>query len=386
MRTGQFTDSYLPIVNGVSTFIQLFTHTLGKLGHEPYIFTFGHRRHADREPNVIRSAGVPLGTTGYHAALTHSRRAWAIAETMDVIHTHHPFLSGALTARLSRRQNKPLIFTSHSRYDYYARYYLPFLPRRAAIGLASAWMRRFARYCDLIIAVSEAAESMLKSFGVAAPIEIIYNGSDLDRFNRVAPAARTELGLPPDAFVFMYIGRLGPEKNLPALLCAFAQAQRRAPQAQLAIVGGGPQSKACIERVHELGIADHVRFLGMRPPETIPALLGAADAFVTASVTEGHPMTIIEALAAGRPVLGFDVPGIHETVIAGENGLLALPDPKALGECIAHLVEQPALCARLSDGARRSAQQYSIETTTRRIVGHYERLLREKRGAPEPAA
>lgn len=379
MRAGQFTDSYLPIVNGVSTFIHLFKQSLEKLEVEPCLFTFGHTRYADREPNVVRSPGWPLGKTGYHFALNHSRRAQALAETMDVLHTHHPFLSGALAARISRRQNKPLIFTNHTRYDHYSRYYLPFLPRRVALSLLGAWMRRFARACDLIIAVSAAAEAMLKSLHVCAPIAVIPNGIDLDRFARVQPMQRSDLALPPDGFLFMYVGRLGPEKNLERLLEAFGQARFAAPHITLAIVGDGPQASALRKRTQESGLSGSVRFVGARSIETIPSLLGAADAFVTASVTESHPMTVIEALAAGRPVLGFDVPGIRETVSDGVDGLLAQSDPQALGERMAQVALDRALCARLSAGARRSARQYDIGATTRRIVAHYERLIRERK-------
>ena len=382
MRAGQFTDSYLPILNGVSTFIRIFKRTLETLGHEPHVFTFGYIDRVDPEPNVIRSPGLPLGHTGYTVGPTYSRRAWSIAHSMDILHAHHPFVGGPLASRISRRLNKPLVFTNHTRYDLYARYYAPFLPERAARGLLGAWMRRFARRCDLIIAVSAAARTMLTSFGVDAPIEIIPNGIDLEPFAQAASAARPDLGLPPNAVVLMYVGRLGPEKNLLTLLDAFWHALHEASRAILVFVGGGPQAASVRERVSRLNLADNVRFLGIHPNEEIPSLLGAANAFVTASITESHPITIIEALAAGRPVLAFDVPGICETVVDGENGLLAPIDPAALGACMARLAADAELRARLSDGARRSAAQYSMDITTRRIVEHYERLIKERNEPP----
>ncbi|HJW82950.1 MAG TPA: glycosyltransferase [Anaerolineae bacterium] len=378
MRAGQFTDAYLPILNGVSTLIHLFKRTLEAFGHEPYVFTFGYTGRADAEPNIVRSRGWPIGRTGYYAGLAHSRRAWSIARTMDMLHTHHPFQSGALAARLSREVNRPLVFTNHTRYDLYARHYLPFLPEPAARAFLGVWMRRFARRCDLIVAVSAATKTMLEAFRVTAPIDIIPNGIELDRFARAAPAARADLGLPPEAFVLMYVGRLGPEKNLVALLDAFAHAARRAPNVALALVGGGPLEAALRQRARELNRVDRIRFLGTFPNEKIPSILGTANAFVTASVTEGHPLTIVEALASGRPALGFDVPGIRETIVDGENGLLTQASPSALGDGMACLASDAQLCARLGDGAQRSAQQYSIETATRRILNHYERLIREK--------
>ena len=378
MRAGQFTDSYLPIVNGVSTFIHVFTGALERLGHEPTVFTFGRAQNSHSAPRVIRSPGLPLGRSGYYVAPTYSRRAWSIARSMDVLHAHHPFVAGPLAARLRRQLNKPLVFTNHTRYDYYARVYLPFLPRRQAIGLLGAWMRRFVRQCDLIIAVSPSTHTMLTSLGVEAPIEIIYNGIDLERFARATPERRSNLGLPADAFVLMYVGRLGAEKNVDMLLEGYAMMRHGAPQAVLALVGDGPHTPRLRERASQLGVADCVRFLGMQPYDRIPSLLGAADAFVTASITEGHPMTIIEALAAGQPVLAFDVAGIRETVIDGENGLLAHVSAQSLARNMTRVATDAGLRARLSAGARRTAARYEIETTAQRIVEHYEDLIRER--------
>ena len=386
MRAGQFTDSYLPIINGVSTFVHVFSGALETLGHEPYVFTFGRERPADSAARIIRSPGLPLGGSGYHVAPTYSRRAWSIARSMDVLHAHHPFVAGSLAARLRRRWNRPLVFTNHTRYDYYARVYLPFLPKRQAIGLLGAWMRRFARQCDLIIAVSPSTHTMLKSLGVEAPIEIVYNGVDVERFARAAPAPRPDLGLPPDAFVLMYVGRLGEEKNVEALLEAYAIARRSAPRAILALVGDGPHTPRLRECASQLGLADGVRFLGMHSYDEIPSTLGAADAFVTASITEGHPMTIIEALAAGRPVLAFDVPGIRETVIDAENGLLAQVDVRALAQNMTRVATDAELHARLSEGARRTAARCDIQVTAQRIVEYYECLIREARNGRSPDA
>ncbi len=382
MRTGQFTDSYLPIVNGVSIFVQVFKQTLERLGHEPYVFTFGHTQYDDRESNVIRSPGLPLGSSGYHVGPRYSPHARALSRSMDVLHAHHPFVGGMLAARLSRQLNKPLIFTNHTRYDYYAHHYLRILPRRTALGLLGAWMRRFTRRCDLVIAVSRSAQSMLESLGVDTPIEIIPNGIDLHRFERATPLPKSDLELPPDAIVLMYVGRLGPEKNLNTLLESFAQARHSAPRMVLALVGDGPQAASVKKMISELNLDDSVRLLGMRSNDDIPSLLGASDAFVTASVTEGHPMTIIEALAAHRPVLAFDVPGIRETVVDGKNGLLAQIDARALAENMARIASDADLRARLSEGARHTATQYSMDITTRRIVAHYERLIRERNPRP----
>jgi len=380
MKVGQITDCYLPVINGVTTFVRLFKRTLALTGADPYIFTSGHTRYADDEPNVIRSPGLPLGATGYYAAPRHPARVWQAARRMDVLHAHHPFLALGFAARARRQGGQPIVFTSHTRYDLYARYYLPFLPARTAAALMSALVRRAIRQCDLILAVSDAARDMLAAMRVAAPVEVVTNGIELERFAAAQPAARADLGLPPEAFMALYVGRLGPEKNLPLLLHAFAHAAPLTPRAVLALVGDGPLAGDLRRQAAELGLRHRVLFLGRYPNEDIPALAAAADLFVTASVSEGHPITVIEALAAGCPVVAFRAPGIQETIRDDENGLLApAADPALLGQALARLVLDPDLRARLALGARASAAQYDIRLTTRRILGCYEILLRDRR-------
>lgn len=379
MRIAQFTDSYLPIVNGVSTFLSILKRTLTNLGHDPYVFTFGYTRRIDSEPNILRSWGIPLGRTGYYVGPTYSREVWLVAQSCDVLHVHHPFVCGALAARLSRRQNKPLIFTSHTRYDLYAHYYVRVIPERWTRALLAAWMRRFTHNCDLVIAVSAAARMMLESLGVDAPIEIIPNGIELDRFTQALPAERAKFDLPSQAFVFVYVGRLGPEKNLHTLIDALAIARRGGADLHLMLIGAGPEEQALREYVRAQNLSECVRFPGVFSNEEIPSLLGLSDAFVTASTTEGHPLTLIEAMATGRPVVAFDVPGIQETIVDGECGLLAQVDAGVLAEQMLRLAGDPDLYARLSDGARRVAQQYNIENTTRCYISHYERLIEERK-------
>jgi glycosyltransferase involved in cell wall biosynthesis len=147
-------------------------------------------------------------------------------------------------------------------------------------------------------------------------------------------------------------------------------------------VGDGPLAGELRERAGALGLGERIHFLGRRANDAVPGVAAAADAFITASVTEGHPITVIEALAAGCPVLAFSAPGIGETVEHGRNGLLAsAEDPAALGQVLVQLAEAPDLRQRLSAGARQSAQQYDIRLTTRRIQDHYEQLLKARRPA-----
>jgi glycosyltransferase involved in cell wall biosynthesis len=376
MRLGHLTDCYLPVLNGITTFVRVCRRAGEQAGVETYVFTSGHLGYPDAEPRVLRAPGLPLGRTGYAAYWRYPPAMLAQARRLDVLHAHHPFMALGQGAALRRQTGQPLVFTAHTRYDLYADHYLPFLPTRLARALMAALLRRVTRPVDLIIAVSAATETMLKAQGVTAPIEIIPNGIELERFTAAAPAGRAALGLPLDDFLALYVGRLGPEKNLPLLLDAFADAvQQSTAPLSLALVGSGALEADLRRQTDRLGLSGRVHFLGQQPNEAIPGLVATADAFITASLTEGHPITVIEALAAGQPVVALAVPGLRETITDGYNGLLAPPDPAALGAALARLAAASDLRAALRAGARASAAQYSITATTQRLIARYTDLL-----------
>ena len=108
-----------------------------KAGHEVFIFTFGDLDYPDDETNVIRSPGLPLTDTGYYLNFRYSRRAKALLQTMDLVHVHHPFLSGRLALNYCRPLHIPIVFTNHTRYDLYAQAYLPLLPEEIQRNLSA---------------------------------------------------------------------------------------------------------------------------------------------------------------------------------------------------------------------------------------------------------
>src|SRR5262245_45679406 len=113
MRIGMMTDVYKPYVSGVISYIDLNKRALEELGHEVYIFTFGDPDEQD-DARVIRSPGLALADTGFHISLMYKAAAKKFLRTMDVVHVHHPFLSGRLALRYCRRKQIPVIFTNHT--------------------------------------------------------------------------------------------------------------------------------------------------------------------------------------------------------------------------------------------------------------------------------
>ena len=147
------------------------------------------------------------------------------------------------------------------------------------------------------------------------------------------------------------------------------------------IVGNGPEYDNLVDRVQHMGIADRVHFTGQVSYDELPRYLATADAFVTASVTEVHPLSVIEAQAAGLPVLGIQSPGVSDTIKDGETGILAQEEDLALFTVkMVRLVTDREGLERMSAEARESAQAYAYDRTSRILLNHYQRLIEEVSG------
>jgi glycosyltransferase involved in cell wall biosynthesis len=370
-------DTYKPHVSGITNYIDLNKRYLEQAGHDVFVFTFGDQEYTDDEPRVFRSPGVPLSDTGYFLSLRYSRPAKKNLLTMDVVHVHHPFLSGRLALHYCRPLQIPIIFTNHTRYDLYAQTYLPMMPEEISHNLLQAYLPSFCEAVDLVISPSAGMEKILRQLEVTAPIEVVPNGVDLSLFYKTEPYPRAEFGFKSTDILLVYAGRVAGEKNLNFLLRAFAGVAQAIEDVHLLIVGGGPkpvldEMKSLAE---ELGIGERVRFTGMVAYEKLPAYLAMCNVFVTASVTEVHPLSVIEAMGAGLPVVGIHSPGVSDTVKDGETGFLSTHDLPAFTAKLTRLCLDPKLIRKIGDSARKASTEYAIERTSNLMLKHYERLV-----------
>ncbi len=384
MRIGMMADVYKPHISGVTNTIALNKHTLEQWGHKVFVFTLGNENHEDNELYVVRSPAIPLSDTGFSLGFRYSRVAQRKLASMDVVHVHHPFVSGRLAMRYCRPRRIPLVFTNHTRYDLYAQAYLPMVPEALSETFLQAYMPGFCAACDLVIAPSTGLLKVLRSFGVQTPIEVVPNGIDLAPFN--APPverARADLGLKASDRLLIYVGRVGPEKNLAFLLRAFAGAQAAVDNLYLLIVGDGPEMDNLRDQAARAGISERVRFMGPAPYESVPGVLAIADAFVTASMTEVHPLSLVEAMASGLPAMGIESPGIEDTIHDGENGFLCRDDLPTFTARLVRLMLDDDLRRKLAAGAKASAAQYDVRRTAAVMQSHYEQLFeaRQRQGA-----
>jgi glycosyltransferase involved in cell wall biosynthesis len=378
MRIGMMVDTYKPYVSGITNYIDLNKRALEREGHEVYVFTFGDLDYQDDEPRVVRNPGLALADTGYYLSLRYKTAHKKLLRTMDVVHVHHPFLSGRLALNYCRRPHPPIpiMFTNHTRYDLYAQARMPLMPKEVSHSMLQAYMPDFCDSVDLVISPSEGMKKVLRQYGVESHIEVVPNGVDLHRFHIAQPLARSDFGFTDQDILLVYAGRLAPEKNLEFLIQSFAGVSQVFPNVHLLIVGGG--QKQYEEEIKpfpaRLGIGDRVHFVGMIAYDRLPSYLAMCDAFVTASITEVHPLSVIEGMATGLPTLGIDSPGVGDSIADRETGLLATNDLASFTAKMTYLCSDGSIRKEWGRAACEASTQYDISRTTKIILSHYTRL------------
>src|SRR5262249_4177146 len=194
----------------------------------------------------------------------------------------------------------------------------------------------------------------------APRVRVIYNGIDTAAFANGChdrEAVRRDLGLGADDFVILLVARLDYLKDHATAVRTLERVARSRPDARLVLVGEGPERPKIEDQVRRLGVAAGVRFLGLR--QDVARLLRATDLFLLTSVSEGIPLTVLEAMAAGLPVVATRVGGLAEVVVDGETGLLAPPgDDAALAGAVLRLAADPG--ARRRMGRRGQERAHTV--------------------------
>ena len=351
-------------------------------GSEPAVWCLGGTSSIEGE---FAAAGVPV--LGRHASawrtlcqpLTLVR--YLKREKVDLLQTFlfHADVTGRIAGRIARgwrRRNRPCVVSS-VRASNLRNHWWQFLLARST-----------ARWADAFTSVSwRSLQFAAEHEGVdLARARVIPNGIDLDSW-QMPPRdeARRALELSPEDFVVATVGRLHKQKGHKYLLQAAVEVLRERPNARFLIAGYGPLREELEARAQALNLAGRVRFLGYR--RDVETLLSASDLFVLPSLWEGMSNAVLEAMAAGRPVVATAVDGNVEQVADGETGLLAPPaDAGALAEAILRLAREPERARRMGlAGRRRVEEQFGLERMTRAYLDFYAELLKEPVGM-EPEA
>jgi glycosyltransferase involved in cell wall biosynthesis len=233
---------------------------------------------------------------------------------------------------------------------------------------------------DHLIAVSSSIVRKIEDEGrFGAPVSLIYNGIDLERYDSQLPCCtlREEYGLPPEGPMVGVVARLEPEKGHPTLLEAWPLVLAEYPTATLFIIGEGSRRVALEAQAADLGIAGSVVFTDRR--DDVPAVTKALDVAVLPSYREAQGLTILEAMALSRPVVASNVGGIPEMIEDGVTGLLVPPhDAPALGAAITRLLRDHPLADTLARAGHDMVhERFCVELMVRAVETIYDEAVLE---------
>lgn len=342
MNILMFTNTYRPIVGGVSESVQRLKAGLQAEGHGVLVVAPKLQGQPRHEPDVIRVAAVQhFNGSDFSLPVPIPGQLFEAIEDFepDIVHSHHPFLLGDTAARAAETYGLPLIFTHHTLYEHYTHYVPGDSPRmqRFAVALST----EYTRLCDAVIAPSGSIRDLLRQRGANDAVEVIPSGVDTQRFARGDGAAlRRQLGIPKEAYTVGHVGRLAREKNLPFLADAMAKLLIEQPETHFLVVGDGGARMVMHESAVQAGVADRFHFTGKLHDQLLIDAYHAMDVFAFASHSETQGMVLVEAMAAGLPVVAVDAPGVREVIRHGRNGfLLASDQADALADTLAGLSE-----------------------------------------------
>lgn len=377
LRIAMFSDSALPILNGVSVSIDGLVRELRRQGHSVHLYTAAFPGHRDADPNTFRFRaiqtpwvpGYPMAAPPFYGMLREFRQ-----HQYDVVHTHTPFTVGFVGLRWAESHGIPIVSTYHTLYDRYA-HYVPYFPRRYIRFKIAKHTSFYYGSMNEVIVPSEAAQRWLRRHGVSTPTHVIPTGG-LERKMLDRAECRMKLGISPSQKILLYVGRLAKEKNLECLFQMAAIALREDRNAHVWLVGDGPHRAELTELARSLGIGDRVKFVGFVPREDVDAFYAAADLFVFSSITETQGLVIQEAMLYGLPAVAVTGGGAGESILDGENGYLVRNDPGAFSDRVLDVLSLDDLHARLSKGAIESVRDRTLPVMASRVSDVYRLAIR----------
>jgi glycosyltransferase involved in cell wall biosynthesis len=386
MRIAFFTNCYKPLVNGVVTSISSLKEAYERKGHEVYIFAPKVEDYIDQDKNVFRYRSVNLiSKVNYPLPIPLSFRAKKVIVEFnpDIIHFHHPFLLSSSAIMYAKKLGIPKILTIHTQYEQYA-YYIYLIPERVTQEAIKMIISNLAYKTDCITTPSASMKELIEGYGIKNRIEVIPNAIHLISFREDDELKRTEIKkkyhLKADDKIILFVGRIASEKSIDKIIKALAIIKRRSiGKEKLLIVGNGPAMDELKQLTRTLKLEEDVIFAGTVSYEEIQHYYKMAYVFTITSTTETFGIVTIEALASGVPVLAIKAPGAVDILTDGLDGLLVDNDTRKFADALEKIIRKPELRGKLSKGALKTSEKYSIDTISERMLNLYREVIKIKK-------
>lgn len=381
MRIALFAETYLPDINGVVTHVKTLKDGLEQLGHTVLVVTASPKTRSHRlENGVLYCPAASLKKLyGYGIAVPYSPRRTRFVKDFapDIIHIHQEFGVGLSGVHLSKVLEVPLVYTLHTMYDDYLYYVAPsefFIP--AVRKVSYKYIKFLADNAHALTGPSKKCEEYFRTIGVHKPVHVIPNAVELENFaaDKIDRTGNAEFckrfGIPTDKKIACFVGRLGKEKSIDLLL-EYRAAAQKPDNFHLVIVGDGPEAAGLAALSDKLGLSDSVTFTGAIPHSELPPLFSVCDIYITASLSDTNSISMLEAMAAGVPVVQRLDPINADQVKEGINGYL-FDSPEELRSALERFSAlEPAELASFKDSVARSVREKGSTALASRVLAAY---------------
>ncbi|MBP5288436.1 MAG: glycosyltransferase [Clostridia bacterium] len=377
------TDTYKPIINGVSVVAELHAKELKRRGEDVKVLTLTEREESYREDYVYFLPSYPSHIYPDWKK-THIRKHPFIDEIIrwkpDVIHIHSEGSICAIAKRIAAAcGDTPYVMTTHTDFATYAfgKYHDTF-----PVSLLMSTLGYFAyRRAKVVTLPSEKAGDFQQNKHNKKKAVVVPNGIDLQRYRKpVTPEERKELldtyGIRDNGKILLALSRISKEKRIQDLLSYLPSLLEADPEIQLVVVGDGPYKQDLEELAEKLGIASSVVFTGRIPPDEVYRFYDIGTIFVSTSNFEVHSLTFLEAISRGLPLICLKDPSLKGVLMDGEDGF-TFEGKDDFCDCVLRLLNDKELYQSMRENALKVSENFSEEAFVDRMMEIYEKILKE---------
>ncbi|MCR5218119.1 glycosyltransferase [Treponema sp.] len=388
MNIALFTDSYLPTKSGIVTVVVQLRKILEEYGHNVVVITVNCHEideDAPEEKNVLRVKSIKTAYGNHQYIGVPSRRkvvAFLREHNVQLIHAHTEFFVGHCATVAGKKLGIPVIATTHTMWEDYYRYYLKLgkiIPKKAIRKIVRILYKRFYA----LINVSEKARCYFKQPFMLplTPSAVIPNAIDASRFSqRVCTEEekaelKKKLGIRDGDRVVLYVGRIVEEKRLAELYEIMRNVIKRQSGIKMLFVGSGAMEEPLREKCQAEGLSSDIIFTGFIDWTELYKYYDICDLFVTASLSEMHSMTILEALISAKPVVCRRDSSFSDTVFDGKDGYFADTDNEMEEKILSLLADRPLMEA-MGREAKKVSSSFTLDVHGKRTLAFYELVLK----------
>lgn len=382
MNIALFSDSYIPTKSGIVTVVVQLREQLIRLGHKVVLVTVETTpEYASDDPDIYQVKSVPLGMgTDQFFSFPDTLNVihYLKEKQIDIIHCHTEFGIGKLGVRASKILHIPAVCTLHTMWVDFYKYYLPaanLIHPKVIDGI----MDHFYKHFDALIGVSTKAKNYYGQPGI--PSVVIPNSIDRDQFLSSQISAeeiqqfREKYNIKPDEVVLLFVGRIGEEKRVLELLQQCKKVVAECDKAKVIFVGKGPVYDYMVEQSKDEIEKGKIIYTGFVDWTQVHTFYQSCDIFITASLSEMHSMTILEAQLCGMPIVARNDESYQDSVIPGHNGFLSETDDQ-LGKDIIALVQDKEKRIEFGKQSKEITKNFTIEKNVSRTVALYQEVIK----------